>query len=432
LAKALFFPNYLGGGFGHSARCLALAECLRERGWESAFVIDGPHRSVIEKAGFKTLFLTMPPMSPKRGGGPAYVLVPNLSYQVVRDGFHNSRIVKAAVRQATDIVRCENPDVLIGDGYLLTGILGKRAGIPVVQFVKSVVHPNPVKMVWWEEEPKDLKPPDIRSIFGRILNRADLPPATQEGFELLSGDLLLLPSIPVLDPMDPIPKNTFYVGPIIRKTQYNKPMPEWFKALDSNRPIVYVTIGGAAGGDFQSFFRLVVGSLKGMEAQVVVSTGGVPFKGEAVPENMLFVDWVPGVEMIARSSLVVFHGGYSRMEVLSAGLPSIVIPFHSEQEYYGRLMEKAGVSRLLLFSNEPYRLVWKRWKGGSGFLSIRKFSVAMRFQMTLDSETFRYEVARALEDSEMLKRARALQSELRESGGVAKAADIIQEKLHLK
>jgi spore coat polysaccharide biosynthesis predicted glycosyltransferase SpsG len=53
--KLLFLPNYLGGGFGHIGRCLALAEKARERNFQCAFFLNGPHIEKILQLVFKFL-----------------------------------------------------------------------------------------------------------------------------------------------------------------------------------------------------------------------------------------------------------------------------------------------------------------------------------------------------------------------------------------
>ena len=209
-------------------------------------------------------------------------------------------------------------------------------------------------------------------------------------------------------------------------------MPEWFKMLSHNKPVIYVSVGGAAGhGGSVTFFRKVFQAFKDSEWQVIVSTGGEVDLSclEPVPSNMRVVNWVPGQEMIARSDLVVFHGGYTRVQILMQGRPSVIIPFHSEQEYYGRLMEKAGVARIVHYSDEPYHCYRRRWKGGNRWITSKQFTVHIRLNATLKPEILRTAVAECMRDSEMRIQARALGAELESHGGCDMIINMIRSRL---
>lgn len=433
MKSALFIPNYLGGGFGHIGRCLALAQALVVHGVDSSFVMNGPHAATVAKAGFKIDSVSLPPVSQKGMNAPAYIYVPEMSYQIVRDGFDNQHRVRAVLSELTAIVKRTNPDVIIGDGYPITWMLGRRTGVPVVQFVKSAVHPATKQMIWWEGEPEGLKVPDVRPVFNPVLHDLDLPVITRGAEELLQGDLLLLPSIPVLDPMNTLPQNTYYVGPIIRNDEGSQSMADFFRLLNPKKPVVFVTVGGAAGnGGFVSFFNTALKAFRDEDDyQVVISTGGKtdPASLGPTPEHIMVVRWVPGLEMIARSNAVVFHGGYTRMEILIHGLPSVVIPFHSEQEYYGRVMERAGVGTLVHFSDQPYKRLTRRWKGGNRWLKLKEYTVHVKPEMTLDAVMLRNAVTKCLNDQAMCQRAKTLQQELTSSGGCNKAIELIKNRL---
>jgi UDP:flavonoid glycosyltransferase YjiC (YdhE family) len=133
--------------------------------------------------------------------------------------------------------------------------------------------------------------------------------------------------------------------------------------------------------------------------------------------------------MIAASDLVVFHGGYTRMEILAAGLPSVVIPFHSEQEYYGRVMEKARVALVLPYSEGPYQCVASKWKGGSRWLRLRRFTVCLRVRMTLTPDALAASVARCLGDESMRRAALDLKAQIEASGGCDAALDLMEKTL---
>lgn len=432
MRSALFLPSYLGGGFGHISRCVALAQAFDRQGGKSIFAMNGPHLKVVAEAGFDIHILSIPPVVQGQTGGPAYVYVPEMAYQIVRDGFDNQQKVKGALKELVEIIERTRPDILIGDGYPLSWMAGQKTGIPVVQLVKSAVHPMAERMVWWEEEPEGMIVPDVRPVFNPVLEQLGLSQISGRAEELLQGDLLILPSIPVLDPMDPLPLKTQYVGPIVRSNEGARPMPGWFSSLGDDKPVVYVTVGGAAGhGGSSPFFSVVLEAFQDDDFQVVVSTGGKvdPEAVGQVPDHIKVVRWVPGTEMIARSELVVFHGGYTRMEVLMQGLPSVIIPFHSEQEYYGRVMEKAGVARVVQYSDEPYQRFLRHWKGGNRWIKSNDFTVYVRPKMTMQPETLRTAVNQCFSSEIVKVRAQTLRDELASFGGCDKAMDVIMSRL---
>jgi UDP:flavonoid glycosyltransferase YjiC (YdhE family) len=430
--KLLFFPNALGGGFGHIGRCLALADTFHQKGHEVMLALNGPHVKTVMKTGYKTFNINYPPFSANsRKKEPAYLYVPGMAYQIVRDGFDNPRAVKRGLAETYKIIESTKPDLLIGDGYPLTWLLGHRAGIPVVQLVKSIAHPSPEQMIWWEDEPENLISPDPRPVFNPVLSKSGLPEITKAE-QLLSGDLLLLPSIYQLDPMEPLPDKTHYVGSVTREPNSKTIVPDWFSDLDGSTPVIYVTVGGAAGQvGGTNFFNIVSDAFGSKDWQVVVSTGQKidPRSVGLLPSNIRLVQWVPGAEMIARSDLVVFHGGYTRLEILKAGLPSIVIPFHSEQEYYGRLLEKAGVTKVVHYSDEPYKCIINHWKGGNRWRKSKPFSVHIKPNITLQPNTLKKAVQFSLFDQKMRLNAQAIQAELKNYGGSEKTIDLIESKL---
>jgi hypothetical protein len=58
--------------------------------------------------------------------------------------------------------------------------------------------------------------------------------------------------------------------------------------------------------------------------------------------------WLPGAAMVARADVVLFHGGYgTMMETIRAGVPSVLLPFHTEQEGNGRRLEQNGAAQVL-------------------------------------------------------------------------------------
>lgn len=427
MAKAQFFPNYLGGGFGHTGRCLALAEAWVRQGGQAAFATGGAHAHRVAEAGFTCHPLHFPRPGNPSSFAPAYVYLTGMDYQIVRDGFDHPLKVDIALWEARRIVERERPDVLIGDGWPLTHLLGRQTGLPVVQLVKSVANPWPAKLTWWEDAPEGLIPPEPGPVFNPARKRLGLP-SLGCAEELLDGDLMLIPSIPALDPVPNLPTNMAYVGSITRDAAQKE--PAWFEQLDAKRPLAYISVGGAAGNaGSTAFYRLVSEAFAQSDFQVVVSTGGKALPdGISTSPHIRWETWVPTAAILPRCAAIVFHGGYTRMEVVECGTPSVVIPFHSEQEYFGRQMARAGISVVLPFSEEPYTRYIARWRGGK-WLKVTPYSIHVRLNPTLQAEALGEAVAGVVQNTALRSQAQVLQAELNAYGGCELAIDLIQKLL---
>jgi UDP:flavonoid glycosyltransferase YjiC (YdhE family) len=357
---------------------------------------------------------------------PAYLYVPGMSYQIIRDGFHTKSIVNKSLRSAMKIIANCKPDIIIGDGHPMTLLIGRKSSIPIVQIVKSPVHPQPEKLVWWENSPDGLILPDPSPVFNPVFRKNGLP-EINFAEQLIDGDCLIIPSIPSLDPMKQIPSKTFYTGAIVTSSEKTATTPDWFSKLNNDLPVVFFTVGGAAGiGGSTRIFELLTKSHSPQEWQTIISTGGKTHPIN-IPDqkNLHIVKWTPGYETVKRSDLIVFHGGYSRMDILREGKPSIVIPFHSEQEYYGRVMRELGVASLLNISSSSYTRIIKKWHGGNRFLCNRPFSIHAKLEITLTPDQIQDCIRKTLNDKKMNTRCKEVQEELNKLDGCGIALDHI-------
>jgi UDP:flavonoid glycosyltransferase YjiC (YdhE family) len=434
MPKALVFPSYRGGGFGHIGRCLSLAQELAQRGWETAFVLDGQHAERIEAQGYQVLrprralptkimtHLARLARPSKPRPEPTYSFFASLSPQVVRDGFYSPQSVRQRVQVELSMVRQFKPDVLIGDTWLLTSIVGRLAGLPVVQITKSIVHPDAPCLAWWRERPSSLVDPDVRPVFNPALDEWGFG-AIRQAEDLLGGELLLVPSIPELDPLPQDLPRTHYVGPLTRQDPGATKLVPPFEELSSDPPLVYVTLGGGADpvGSEQTF-AVFDAAFEGMDAQVIISTG-LKFSADgrpAPPANVQYHRWVPGPAIISRSKCVVFHGGYgTTMETARYGVPSVVLPFHSEQEANGRRLEAAGMARVIAPDLSSCQVVHQSWPYG-------EFTLLVRYEPFLSATQLRETVQDVLRDASYTENAKCLQKRLLDFGGPAQAADLVQ------
>ncbi|MCP4537264.1 MAG: hypothetical protein GY832_08960 [Chloroflexi bacterium] len=430
--KALLFPSYRGGGFGHVGRCLALAEELTRQGWEVAFVLGAPHADRVAAAGWSVFRPPSPSLAARlrrRLGtalsrfrsSPAYLFFSDLNFQAVRDGFHTAQIVRQQVEWELSIVDRFRPDVLIGDVWLLTSIVGRIAGLPVVQIIRSAAHPACPRLVWWRDIPSQIRSPNVAPVFNLALEQWGLP-SIRRAEDLLDGDLLLVPSIPELDPLPPDVERTHYVGQLVRSDQGSERAPDWLEALPRDRPVVYVTVGGGSDSarrlDLLPFWEA---TFAGTDWEVVISTGGrpVPRRRRRIG-NLRVFPWVPGAAMVARADGVLFHGGYgTMMETVRAGVPSVVLPFHAEQEGNGRRLEQSGAAQVLAPEADTLEPLVGQWGGG-------KFVALACNHFPLQPHQARQAISSILHDDVYRTNALHLQHSLDAYDGASLAVELLR------
>jgi hypothetical protein len=122
---------------------------------------------------------------------------------------------------------------------------------------------------------------------------------------------------------------------------------------------VYVCLGTVVTGNLwdrnpsvraylSALYEAIVGELAGAApARVVLAVPGHTEAARAVQgaaPNVTVVDFADQAALIAAASLVIFHGGGNTLaQVLSAGVPSVVIPFFGDQHATARRVRELGI-----------------------------------------------------------------------------------------
>ncbi|MGD9489557.1 MAG: glycosyltransferase [Calditrichaceae bacterium] len=366
MSKILFIPSDHGGGRGHVARCIYLANKLREKGHDSAIVLEEKHfkssqkenirsfllntkKERIVKYQFKKPFKPAVQLNTRITKYPVFVGFGSLAYQVPRDGYLSPRLVNYRFNQLAKIVDEFKPDILVGDTHFLTWPLGRKFNLPVVQITRLAGYPPHPKFLWWERKKWTYTEPDALMPFSDLMDKLSFN-GMSKAEDLLTGDRYVIPSSRKLEPVKDDENSVIYCGALSEFHGPGKSIP-LFDNKDEY-PKIYVTIGGgAARANEKQFFESIISAFNKTEFDVLVSTGKrvKAAKYNRRSANIQFVDWAPGTSAIRQSDLVIFHGGYgTAMEVVLSGKPSIVIPSHSEQEGNGRRLEKLGVSKTII------------------------------------------------------------------------------------
>ncbi|MEZ4599376.1 MAG: glycosyltransferase [Syntrophotaleaceae bacterium] len=434
--KILFFPSDIGGGFGHVSRCFALAEEAKNNGHICAFVLND--KKFVGRIGSNfnvSLVKTWEPFKHRlkrsisflkdrsNNKKSLYLGISGIEFQFIRDGFVCHSAIEHTLKGYAKVVQDFKPDVLVGDTNLLVWILSRIVRIPAVQIVRYASHPDTANMVWWMDVPKGISPPNICQIFNPLMKRLGLD-VIGVASDLLRGDLYIVPSIPDIEPIPCGLIDTHHVGALLMPSKEVIDNSA-FSFPDRTMPLIYMTIGGGAGpvGN-QKLFSSIISAMGGYPAQVVISTAA-KFDWRRIsylPPNVRFFDWLPGAYMISMADLVIFHGGYgTMMEIVTSGKPSIVIPFHSEQESNGRRLERLGSAQVLKLSKEPYSTVNVKESWG-------EYSYVVQQSYDLSDKQLIDAVEVILSGSEFLESAKKLQYTAQGYGGVKLAMEMIESR----
>lgn len=223
-------------------------------------------------------------------------------------------------------------------------------------------------------------------------------PLLKNGHDSFSGLLQISQQPQSFDfPRHALPSCFHYVGPLRRATSEEIPFP-WHK-LDG-RPIVYASLGTLQNGKHQVFHRFAE-ACHGLDVQLVITHGGGldAAAASSFPGDPLVVSYAPQLDVLSRASLTLTHAGLNTvLDSLSHGVPLIAVPITYEQP--------AIASRVA-------------WTRTGRVLRLKK----------LDAATLRRHIGEVLKDRVYARNAQGVQRSIAESGGVKKAADLIEGAL---
>lgn len=196
-------------------------------------------------------------------------------------------------------------------------------------------------------------------------------------------------------PISDLPKHLHYVGPLRNQSPQSVSFP--FAQL-TEQSLVYASLGSVQNTK-KDVFHNIAAACAGLDVQLVITHGG-GMSQEAVkqlPGNPLVVEYAPQREVIAKASLTITHGGLNTvMDSLSYGVPVVAIPITFEQPGSGARITATGVGEVIPISQ----------------LEVNRLRSAI--QKVLTERSYR-------------DNARKMQDAITNSGGVKRAADIIEQ-----
>lgn len=194
-----------------------------------------------------------------------------------------------------------------------------------------------------------------------------------------------------------------YTGPLIdpsgtEPVQFDQP-PFPFDQL-SEQPLIYASLGTLQNRNW-AVFEAIAAACQNLEAQLVISLGNPnqQVSDLKLSGSPLVVAYAPHQQIIQRSSLVITHAGLNTViGSLSAGVPMVAIPITNEQPGIAARMAYTGAGQVVPLAQ-------------------------------LKGDRLRSAITQVLNIPTYREKAQAMQRVIQQSGGVVKAAEIIERAI---
>jgi len=246
--------------------------------------------------------------------------------------------LRAYVKEDLEVIQEIRPDLIVGDFRMSLPISAPTAHCPYMAIVNAYWSP----LSNWPVPVPD-GPGILQWLFTKVVpwvfawhawpvNRlrreyglAALPSDFRDVH--ISADHVLYPDVPEMIPIDRLPGNHYYIGPILWSPEMT--LPDWWTQLPSDRPIIYVALG-SSGRD--ELLPIVLKALGGLFVSVIVATSG-RLLPPVIPPNVYTAAYLPGNAATARAGLVICNGGSpTSHQALAVGTP--VLGFASNIDQY--------------------------------------------------------------------------------------------------
>jgi MGT family glycosyltransferase len=195
-------------------------------------------------------------------------------------------------------------------------------------------------------------------------------------------------------PRERLPANFHYLGP------FREPdAPLDFDLPADGKPVIFCSLGSLQGSRAE-LFRAVAGAAADLDVTLVIAHGGLLPASEVarLPGRPIVRSYVPQRALLSRCAVAVTHAGFNTvMDALSFGVPMIALPIAFEQPATGARLERAGAAVVLQRQRTKARV--------------------------------RDALRAVLEQATYCASAGRLATEIRDAGGVKRAADLIEASL---
>jgi MGT family glycosyltransferase len=199
-------------------------------------------------------------------------------------------------------------------------------------------------------------------------------------------------------PRRQLPQQFIFTGPFVDNTDpLDIPFP--YEKLDG-RPLIYASLGTAHNLHL-TLFQRIASAVKDLDVQTVISLGrGLQLTDLGnYPENVIFVDYAPQLDLLQRAALTITHAGMNTiLGSLSCGVPLVALPIAGEQP--------ANAARIA-------------WTQTGAVLPPRRRS----------PQHIRATIEQVLQNPIYHQNAKRIQADIEQAGGLQKALEVIEHCL---
>jgi MGT family glycosyltransferase len=340
--RILVMPD--GNWLSHTSRPFEIAKLLRDLGHEVIFASDGDYMKLPHEAGFPVL--------------PILTIAPDRVLACSRNGrvdWYDYRLIQECVSAELRLFDQIQPDLVLTDFRLPLSTSCEMAGIPLAVILNAA---------WTNHYTVRVNAPEhlaITRILGKRLTNLIVPWVKdfivtvdarpfnqfrrQHGlkpfgniWDAWRGDLNLMVDIPEYGPTKNLPPSFQYIGPIVWEPE--TAVPPWLATLDPKRPTLYFSMGSTG---YARFFEQAIEIFGDTEYQCLMTTAGLADLPET-PDNFYVVDYAPGSKLLAKSDVVICHGGNGTIyQAMAQGVPIIGLPTMHDQEFNLDRVKELGI-----------------------------------------------------------------------------------------
>jgi rhamnosyltransferase subunit B len=409
------------GSFGDIHPYMAIGLELQRRGHHPIIASSELYREKMLAAGFDFVPVrpNLPPpqeqdpemmervMHPRHGSG---FLLHEMLFPQVRDGYFDLlEAVKGAELLITHPITFAGPLVAQKTGLPWISTVLAPASLfsaydpprpPFWQWMRHLKIFGPRFMKLFLENAKRVYKNETYEQLRKELNLPDRGNPLFEGAH--SPDLVLALFSEIFAQRQPDwPPQTRATGFAFYDGRNESEMPrDLIEFLDSGAPPIIFTLGTSAVWVAQDFYRESIKAARLLNRRAVLLIGDDRNRiMEALPAEMIAVDYAPFEALLGRGCAMVHHGGVGTTSWgLRAGIPTLIVPFAFDQPDNAAHAERIGTSRTL--PRSKYR-----------------------------SDNVARELDKLLNNPQYALKAKTVGEQLREENGAACACDAIQEFL---
>ncbi|MBA4387721.1 MAG: hypothetical protein C0404_07050, partial [Verrucomicrobia bacterium] len=338
-----------GIALAHVARAAVLAGWAKEAGHDVSFACSERYADVACREGLEPI--------------PLRTIDPALFFSRLSQGrfMFTVKDLKDYISGEIKLIGEVRPDLIVGDFRLTLPISAALSGIRCMSLLNSHLSPAAKRNLTAPEGGFFglLPGPARRALFSTIRPlayrlfaapldrvRRDLGLPTFSDFRehYSAGDCCAYLDLPEFAPVDHMPANHFYLGPVIwRPRGFALPA---LGALGLDRPLAYVTIGSTGDG---GWLPKILESLLAMGCDMAVSGIGQTEAGElrrrlpALAGRSLMGRILDPTQILERAMLTVCHGGSGTVyQSLEASVPVLCFPSNADQRIVVQAVEASG------------------------------------------------------------------------------------------